>query len=97
MERLVSEASHRDERSTLGYFLELAGRLGGDPALVHAARRLHDRRRTRARPFFVGPLGPHAAAAARRNTSKEALRWGYLMNMGLDSFRAMFQKFARPS
>jgi hypothetical protein len=97
MERLVSEASHRDERSTLGYFLELAGQLGGDSALVHAARRLHDRRRTKVRPFFVGPLGPHAAAAARRNTPKEALRWGYVMNMGLDSFRTIFEKFARPT
>jgi hypothetical protein len=97
LERLVGEASHRDERSTLGYFLELAGQLGGDPALVKAARRLHDRRRTKARPFFAGPLGPHAAAATRRNTPKEALRWGYVMNMGLDSFRAMFEKFAGPS
>ena len=97
LDRLVREASHRDERAALGYFLELAGQLGGDPALVKAARRLHDRRRTKARPFFSGPLGPHAAAAARRNTPKEALRWGYVMNMGLDSFRAMFEKFARPS
>jgi hypothetical protein len=96
LERLVHEASHRDERSALGYFLELAGQLGGDPALVEAARRLHDRRRTKARPFFAGPLGPRAAAAARRNTPKEALRWGYLTNMGLDSFRAMFEKFAGP-
>jgi DNA-binding transcriptional ArsR family regulator len=90
LDRLVREASHLDERAALGYFLELAGQLGGDPALVQAARRLHDRRRTKVRPFFVGPLGPHAAAAARRNTPKEALRWGYVMNMGLDSFRAMF-------
>ncbi len=97
LERLVGEASHRDERSALGYFLQLAGQLGGDPRLVKAAQRLHDRRRTKARPFFAGPLGPHAAAAARRNTPKEALRWGYVMNMGLDSFRAMFEKFAGPS
>lgn len=96
LERLVGEASRRDERSALGYFLELAGELGGDPTLVQKARRLHDRRRTKARPFFTGPLGPHAAAAARRNTPKEALRWGYVMNMGLDSFRAMFEKFVRP-
>lgn len=92
--RLVGEASRRDERSTLGYFLELAGQLGGDPALVRAARLLRDRRRTKARPFFTGPMGPHTAAAARRNTPKEALRWGYVMNMGLDSFKAMFDKFA---
>jgi len=97
LDRLVRQASRRDERSALGYFLELTGQLGGDPALVQAARRLRDRRRTKARPFFAGPLGPHAAAAARRNTPKEALRWGYVMNMGLDSFKAMFEKFARPS
>jgi hypothetical protein len=97
LDRLVREASHRDERSALGYFLALAGQLGGDAALVQAARRLHDRRRTKTRPFFAVRLGPHAAAAARRNTPKEALRWGYVMNMGLDSYRGLFTKFARTS
>ena len=94
--RLVREAKRRDERQTLGYFLELAGRLGHDARLVQAARALHDRRRKRARMFFAGPHGPRALAATRRNTPKEALRWGYLMNMALDSFRSTFQKFARP-
>jgi hypothetical protein len=96
LDRLVAEASRRDERAALGYFLELAGRLGSVPAFGQAARRLRDRRRTKARPFFARPLGPYAAAAARRNTPKEALRWGYVTNMGLDSFRAMFDKFATP-
>ena len=45
--------------------------------------------------FFTGPHGPRALAATRRNTPKEALRWGYLMNMGLDSFESTFDKFAR--
>ncbi len=93
LDRLVLLASRRDERSALGLFLELAGRLGRDPVLVRAAQCLRDRRRTKVRPFFFGPLGPHAAAAARQNTPKEALRWGYVMNMGLDSFKAMFEKF----
>jgi hypothetical protein len=97
LERLVREASNRDERSALGYFLELAGTLGDDDTLVQAARRLHDRRRTKVRPFFAGPFGPHTAAAARRNTPKAALRWGYVMNMGLDSFSSMFDKFATSS
>jgi hypothetical protein len=44
------------------------------------------------------PEGAGAPAAlARRNTPKEALRWGYVMNMGLDSFRTLFEKFARLS
>ena len=97
LDRLVRHASRRDERAALGYFLELAGWLGGDAHLAQAARRLRDKRRTRIRPFFAGPRGTHAAAAARRNTPKEALRWGYVMNMGLDSFKAMFEKFAGPS
>jgi DNA-binding transcriptional ArsR family regulator len=97
LDRLVREASRRDERATLGYFLELAGQFGGDADLVRAARALRDRRRTGTRPFFTGPQGPHAAAVARRNTPKEALRWGYVMNMGLDSFKAMFDKFEGPA
>ena len=40
-------------------------------------------------PVLPGPLGPHGAALARRNTPKEALRWGYVTNMGLDSFRTL--------
>lgn len=96
LDRLLSEATRRDERQALGYFLELAGQLGGEPRLVEAARALHDKRRKRTRMFFSGPHGPRALALTRRNTPKEALRWGYLMNMGVDSFRSMFEKFARP-
>jgi hypothetical protein len=97
LDRLVRQASRRDERSALGYFLELAGQLGGDVRLVRAARRLRDKRRTKARPFFAGPQGPYAAALARRNTPKEARQWGFTMNMGLDSFKALFEKFGRLS
>jgi hypothetical protein len=94
-DRLFDEARRRDEQQALGYFLELAGQLGGEPRLVKAARTLRDRRRKRARMFFAGPHGPRALAATRRNTPQEALRWGYLMNMGVDSFRSTFDKFAR--
>jgi hypothetical protein len=97
LHRLVAQASRRDERSALGYFLELAGQLGDVPVLVQAARGLRDRRRTKTRQFFAGPFGPHATALARRNTPKEALRWGFVMNMPLDSFRTLFEKFARLS
>jgi len=95
-DHLLHEATRRDEGQALGYFLELAGRLGNEPGLVKAAAPLRDKRRKRVRVFFAGPQGPRALAATRRNTPKEALRWGYLMNMGVDSFRSMFDKFARP-
>jgi hypothetical protein len=94
LDRLVLEATGRDERHALGYFLELAGRLGGDTRFVETAHRLSDRRRRKARMFFAGPHGRYELAATRRNTPPEALRWGYLMNMGMDSFRSTFDKFA---
>ena len=96
LDRLLREASRRDERQALGLFLELAGRLGREPRLVGAARAWHDKRRKKARMFFDGPHGPRALATTRQHTPKEALRWGYLMNMGVDSFRSTFDKFAKP-
>ena len=94
VERLTAAATKLNERQTLGYFLELAGSLGKDRRLVEAARSLVDRRRRRPRMFFSGPHGPHALAVAQKRTPRCARRWGYLMNMGVDSFRSVFDKFA---
>ena len=94
-DRLVQEATRRDERQALGCFLELAGLLGRDPRLTAAAQPLRDRRRTKPRMFFAGPRGPRAMAATRRTTPKEALSWGYLMNIGVDGFRTTFDEFGR--
>jgi len=94
--RLKREATRRDERQALGLFLELAGRFGDEPLLVDESRGLFDGRRRRVRMFFSGPHGPRALAATRRNTPREARRWGYLMNMGLDSYQSTFDRFARP-
>ncbi len=93
--RLQREAARRDEEQALGLFLELAGKVSNERQLVFAAALLRDRRRRRARMFFSGPHGPRALAATRRNTPPEARRWGFLMNMGVDSFRSTFAKFAR--
>lgn len=95
-DRLQREAARRNEDQALGLFLELAGRISSERRLVRAAAPLRDRRRRRVRMFFSGPHGPRALVATRRNTPPEARRWGFLMNMGLDSFRSTFAKFARP-
>lgn len=92
--QLVVSATRLDERQALGFFLELTGRLGGDPRLAAAARRLRDKRRSRVRPFFAKPQGRFALAATRRNTPRLAREWGYLMNVGLDSFASAFSKHA---
>jgi integrase len=72
--------------------LELAGKLGRERDLLRASAALRDRRRKKARQFFSGVHGPRALAAMCRNTPREARRWGFLMNMGLDSFRSTFDK-----
>jgi hypothetical protein len=91
-DRLRTEAMRRNEAPALGYFLELAGKLGHEPDLLRASAALRDRRRKKARQFFSGVHGPRALAAMRRNTPREARRWGLLMNMGVDSFRSTFDK-----
>ena len=91
-DRLVREATRMNERHTLGFFLELTGLLAGDGRFVTLAGRLRDRRRSRVRLFFARPHGRLALAAARRKTPRLARRWGYLMNMGLDSFASAFAK-----
>lgn len=91
-DKLAHAATQRNERHALGCFLELAGRLGGDRSLVRRAQQLRDRRRSRPQPFFTQSRGPMAAASARRNTPPVVRKWGYLMNLGLDSFASAFAR-----
>jgi len=93
--RLAREATRRHERHALGFFLELTGELGGEPAL-RRAQPLRDRRRRRARPFFERPHGRLELTLTREKTPRLARRWGYLMNMGYDSFATAFAKHADP-
>jgi hypothetical protein len=94
MERLVAEATRRDERPALGLLLELAGKVGHAPELVRAARALRDRRRRRVRQFFRRDTGRYALALARLRTPRLARRWGYLMDMSLELVTAVFRKHA---
>lgn len=91
-EELVRRASLQNEGQALGFFLELAGALGRDAPLKTRARALRDRRRTRARPFFTRVLGRRELALVRARTPALARRWGYLLNMDLDSFVSAFDK-----
>ena len=94
IDRLAEQATRYDEKQALGYFLELAGRLGADTQLRKTAQSLNDKRRSRSRMFFAGHHGPYEVALTRRNTPPVAKKWGYLMNMPVDSFRSTFEKFA---
>ncbi len=92
-ERLVDLARRKNEAQALGFFLELTGRLAGDRQLVARARALRDKRRTRPRLFFARKPGRYGLELERRNTPPLARRWGYYMNMPLESFAAAFAKY----
>jgi hypothetical protein len=94
-ERLERAATQRDERQALGFYLELTGQLGGDRRLVRRARGLRDRRRTALRPFFSAGRRSFARAAAQEKSPALARRWGFLMNMELESFATAFHKHVR--
>ena len=83
------EAQRAEDKHVVGFFVELAGVLGGDRRLVGLAESLRDKRMTAVREFFV-------AAGARQAHRPFGLaeKWGFQMNMDLASFESVFQKFA---
>lgn len=90
---LVRGASRLGQKRALGFFLELTGRLLGDPALERQGARLRDERFRSTQDFFVGPQGGRARKLAERRTPALAKAWGLRMNMPLDTFESSFEKF----
>jgi len=84
---LVQPIVRAEDKHALGFFLELTGELGGDRRLVGLAETLRDRRMTSQREFFL--------TGRRRATGDFVLaaKWGFRMNMDLESFRSLFHKF----
>ena len=87
---LAALAARPEDKHAVGFFLELAGELGGDRRLAGMAELLRDRRRRSTHDFFLSPSGCSETA----RDFPLAARWGFRMNMGLDSFRALFEKAA---
>lgn len=92
-ERLWTEAQRTGEKQTLGFLLELAGTLGGDPDLRAAARRFRDRRVRREQDFFDAARSTLERRLARERTPRVAKKWHFLMNMSLETFASTFDKF----
>jgi hypothetical protein len=89
--RSVARLSTRPEdKHAFGFFLELTGELGGDRRLLGIAESLRDERLKSLRNFFQLPT------MRRRDPVRSfplAAKWGFQMNMELDSFRSVFEKF----
>ena len=70
--------------------LELTGKLADAPALQERAERLWSRRSTT--EFFFSPKNQFDEELTRERTPPFARRWGFLLNMGEDSFRGLFER-----
>jgi len=91
---LVRLARARKELHTLGFFLDLTAELSRNRALRREARSLRDRRRKRPRLFFVhSEPGKFTLQLVEKNTPAIARYWQFLLNMPLDSFSSLFEKF----
>jgi transcriptional regulator with XRE-family HTH domain len=91
LDRLLKEGERRGQARTLGFFLDLTSRLSGDSAFEGAARKLKVRLLSRPTQFFQ-PTTARERKLAELRTPDVARKWGFRMNMGMDSFESMFEK-----
>jgi hypothetical protein len=90
-------ASQLNAKQTLGFFLDLTAHLSKNHKMKKIARALRDKRNRIDRPFF------HSEKTASETMKKImdlrtpnlAKRWHYQMNMSLQSFETLFNKFVK--
>jgi hypothetical protein len=94
---VLEEKAHRQRcAAILGYFLEVASKLGGDRCFENVLPRLRSHARA-AKPVYLfakTAKNPFEAMVADRDTPVEAKRWGLVTGMPTDSFESYFQKVA---
>jgi len=85
---LSALSARPEDKHALAFFVHLAGELGGDRRLVGTAETLRDHRIKALRPFF------HEAQRREvRQSFAIAEKWGFEMNMDLETFRSLFTKY----
>jgi hypothetical protein len=88
--QLEAQARTDGTLGTLGMLLELTGDLAHLPELKERAARHWVQRAVT--EFFFAPKNRFDEELARQRTPPFARRWGYLLNMGEDSFRGLFAR-----
>ncbi len=89
---LLGRSRELRELRTLGFFLQITGKLSGRDDLKTMASSLHDGRERKQRNFFQTRSGEFNERLAKINTPEIAGSWNYIMNMPLESFRSFFEK-----
>ena len=94
--RLVALTRGGKLAATLGYFLELAAKLGSVTTFDAAVRKLRLLARPKGPDYFFAHthMNPFEAMAAEQRTPAEARRWGLLTGTPTDSFETYFRKVA---
>jgi DNA-binding phage protein len=94
LDRLRREAERRGQSCTLAFFLDLTARLSGEALFECEAAKL--RVHVPATPVqFFSPTTERERKLAEMRTPEVARKWGFRMNMGMDSFESTFKKGAR--
>ena len=94
LDRLLKEGERRGQARTLGFFLDLTSQLSSERTFGGAAAKLRVRPLSRPTQFFR-PTTLRERRLAELRTPDVARKWGFRMNMGMDSFESMFEKGAR--
>jgi hypothetical protein len=92
-ERLEQALAERKEKHAAGLLLAIAAALSGDVVLADWAERLRDKRRTKVVDFFAGKSSARLRQLADRNTPDLARSWNYRLNLRLEDFRSVLEKF----
>ncbi len=89
--RRLAASKHRER--ALGFFLDLTARLSGDRRLRNAAAAFRPARPPPQTKFFTRRENPFARMVAKERTPPVARAWGYRMNMPMDSFASLIERY----
>ena len=91
-EKLWQECHRLDVEQTMGYLLDLAGRVTASKQLQEWAADYRDGRRHLIHYFFA-PRNRYEEELARRHTPPLARRWGFYLNVPESDFKDLLVKF----
>ena len=94
MKPLREEAERWNQSRALGFFLDLTAQLSGEDTFMREAAELHSQVPLKTTQFFQ-PTTQRERQLAELKTPGVARRWGFRMNVGLDSFATVFEKGKR--
>lgn len=92
---LLAYARKHDAKQETGFFLSLTGELAKDKKLKSVAKRFRDHRVKLDHDFFESARESKLEKLlALKNRSEVAKNWNFRMNMSMDSFQSLFEKYS---